>query len=92
LLAERGQELDSAVLGEPVGDPASRRAEGEPQFEQTVAEASRQRHSQRRPERRQPVDDHHHPIPLGIVERVHPLDDLIVQLGARHRESIALLR
>jgi len=87
LLAERGQKHDPAVLGEPVGDPASGRAEREPQLEQSVAEAPRQRHPGCRPERDQPVDHHDHPVPFVVVERVHPPDDLVMQLDLSHKSE-----
>jgi hypothetical protein len=46
---------------------------------------SRQRHPRSRPERDQPVDHHDRAVPLVIVERVHPLDDLVMQLYVSHR-------
>ena len=44
ILAKRRQQDDPTVLGEPVGDPTSRRAEREPQLEQPVTETPRQGH------------------------------------------------
>ena len=40
----------------------------------------------------QPVDHHNRSIPRVIVERIHPIDDVVVQLDVGHVVSIALLR
>lgn len=55
---------EPAVLGEPVGDAPSGRAETEPQLEEPTSQAAGQRHPGQRPEVGQPVHDHHHPLPL----------------------------
>jgi len=84
LLVERGEQHDPAVVGEPIGDLASGRTEREPQLEQTIAETPRQRHPRCWPERNQAINHHHRPVPLLVVERVHPPDDFVVKLDVSH--------
>ena len=43
-------------------------------------------------ERGKAVNDHNHTFPLVLIQRLHPLNDLVVEHDPHHAASIALLR
>lgn len=92
LLAERGQQDHTTIGSKAVRDAARRRTKREPEFEQTATQTSRERHPCGRAEHADPLDHHEHPIPLVVIERIQPTDDLVMQLDFGHRASIAYQR
>lgn len=64
---------------ESIRDAARGRTEGESQLEQPVAKCLREGHPGCVTQLGEPVDEDHGAIPLVVLERVEPLDDLVMQ-------------